>query len=78
MLLQHLCLLVSDPTCYTANIMANLTQGAAALAVSLKTKDKSLKSNGIAGGVTALIGGIMEPPLHGVNMKLKKPFILLQ
>ena len=62
-----------DPICYAANIMANLTQGAAALAVSLKTKDKSLKSNGIAGGVTALIGGIMEPPLYGVNMKLKKP-----
>lgn len=62
-----------DPICYTANILANSTQGAAALAVAIKSKDQSVKSAGISGAATAILGGIMEPALYGVNMPRKTP-----
>lgn len=54
-------------------LVSNICQGAAALAVSLKTKNSDLKQLASSTGVTALLG-ITEPAMYGVNLKLKKPF----
>ena len=53
---------------------SNIAQGAAAFAVSLKTKDKEMKQLASSAGVTAVCG-ITEPAMYGVNLKLKKPLI---
>jgi PTS system beta-glucosides-specific IIC component len=54
-------------------LAANIAQGAAALAVARKTKNKEFKSLANTAGITSLIG-ISEPAMYGVNIKLKKPF----
>ncbi|RFB13669.1 PTS beta-glucoside transporter subunit IIBCA [Bacillus sp. HNG] len=56
-----------------AMLAANLAQGAAALAVSLKAKDKKIKQVAGAAGVSALVAGVTEPALYGVTLKYKKP-----
>ncbi|MEM1504688.1 sucrose-specific PTS transporter subunit IIBC [Domibacillus sp. 8LH] len=54
--------------------MSNVAQGAATLAVFMRTKNKKLKGTASAAGVSALLG-ITEPALFGVNLKLRYPFI---
>lgn len=56
------------------NLPSNIAQGAAALSVAMKTKNKKFRQLAISSGVTALLG-ITEPALFGVNLKLKKPLI---
>lgn len=56
------------------NLPSNIAQGAAALCVAVKTKNKDLKQLAVSSGVTALLG-VTEPALFGVNLRLKKPLI---
>jgi PTS system beta-glucosides-specific IIC component len=53
---------------------AVMGQAGAALAVSILTKDKELKSISMSGSVTAILG-ITEPVLYGVTVPLKRPMI---
>ena len=53
---------------------ANVAQGAAALAVALKTKNKKLKAMAFPAGISAYLG-ITEPAIFGVNVRYKRPFI---
>ena len=53
--------------------MANVAQGAAALAVFFKTRDTKLKGLAGAGGASAVFG-ITEPAIFGVNLRLRWPF----
>lgn len=53
--------------------MANVAQGAAALAVFFKTRDAKLKGLAGAGGLSAVFG-ITEPAIFGVNLRLRWPF----
>ena len=53
--------------------MANVAQGAAALAVFFKTHDAKLKGLAGAGGASAVFG-ITEPAIFGVNLRLRWPF----
>ena len=62
-----------DPIVYTANVVSNVDQGAACLAVALKTKDKNLRSTALSCAVTAIVVGVTEPAMFGVNFKLRKP-----
>ena len=55
-------------------LASNIAQGAAALAVAVKTKNKQLKQIASSSGFTGVMG-ITEPCLYGVNLKLKRPFI---
>ncbi|MGX1829063.1 beta-glucoside-specific PTS transporter subunit IIABC [Paenibacillus taichungensis] len=55
-------------------MMANFAQAGSALGVSLKSKNKQIKSLSASTGVTALMG-ITEPAMYGVNMRFKKPFV---
>ncbi len=53
---------------------ANIAQGAAALAVALKTRDGKLKSMALPSSLSAFMG-ITEPAIFGVNMRFFKPFV---
>lgn len=53
---------------------SNVSQGVAALAVSLRTKDKNMKQIALSSGITGVMG-ITEPTLYGVNLPLKYPLI---
>ncbi|MDY2959026.1 beta-glucoside-specific PTS transporter subunit IIABC [Floccifex sp.] len=64
-----------DPISRTLTLTANMAQGAACIAVGIKTKNRDLKETSFSSAVTALIGGITEPAIYGVTLKLKKPMI---
>lgn len=53
---------------------ANLGQGAATLAVALKTKNAKTKSMALPSAFSAFMG-ITEPAIFGVNLRFFKPFI---
>lgn len=58
----------------TASV-ANVAQGAAALAVGLTTRDEKLKGLSTASGLSACFG-ITEPAIFGVNLRLRWPFYI--
>lgn len=60
-------------TIFPGMLVANVCQGAAALCVSVKSKNSDLKQLAASTGATAVIG-VTEPAMYGVNLKLKKPF----
>ncbi len=63
-----------DTFIYPGQLASNIAQGAAALAVSVKTKNLELKQLASATGITAVCG-ITEPVLFGVTMKIKTNLI---
>ena len=63
-----------DSFIYPGQLASNIAQGAAALALSLKTKNLNLKQMASANGITAVCG-ITEPVLFGVTMKYKTNLI---
>ncbi|WP_439234771.1 beta-glucoside-specific PTS transporter subunit IIABC [Lonepinella koalarum] len=62
-----------DPIVRVIALCSNMSQAAASLAVSIKSKDKELKQVAFSASATAFLGGITEPAMYGVNLKLKKP-----
>ncbi len=64
-----------DPIVVTTMFCSNLAQGAASLAVALRSKDKSVKQIATGAGVSAVVAGVTEPALYGVTMKYKTPLI---
>lgn len=62
-----------DPIIRVVALCSNMSQAAASLAVGLKTKNKQLRALALSSAVTAYLGGITEPAMFGVNLKLKKP-----
>nr|WP_286161328.1 glucose PTS transporter subunit IIA [Clostridium sp. KNHs214] len=62
-----------DPVTRVIALCSNISQAAASLAVSLKTKNKEFRQIAFSSSVTAFLGGITEPAMYGVNLKLKKP-----
>jgi PTS system beta-glucosides-specific IIC component len=61
-----------DTVIYPGMLASNVSQGAAALAVSIKSKDSTIKQLASSAGLTALFG-ITEPALYGVNLRYKTP-----
>ncbi|MGX7262361.1 beta-glucoside-specific PTS transporter subunit IIABC [Enterococcus crotali] len=61
-----------DSVIYPGMLASNLGQGAASLAVGVKSKDPSIKQVAASAGLTGLFG-ITEPALYGVNLKYKTP-----
>ncbi|RDY27029.1 PTS beta-glucoside transporter subunit EIIBCA [Romboutsia weinsteinii] len=53
----------------------NMAQGAASLAVAVKSKNKDLKQTAASCAFSALVAGITEPALYGVTVRLKRPMI---
>ena len=58
-----------------AEFCSNMAQGAAALAVSIKTKNTDLKQTAGSSAFSALVAGITEPALYGITVRLKKPML---
>lgn len=58
-----------------AEFCANMAQGAAALAVSIKSKNSDIKQSAGSSAFSALVAGITEPALYGTNLRFKKPMI---
>ncbi|GEL15141.1 PTS transporter subunit EIIC [Pediococcus cellicola] len=64
----------TEPLVTIANFVSNLDQGAASLAVGLKTHhNEKLRSTAISCAITAILAGVTEPAMFGVNLKLKTP-----
>lgn len=61
-----------DTFVYPANLASNISQGVAAMAVGLKTKNTEVKSLAFSSGLTAVLG-ITEPVLFGINLRFKTP-----
>lgn len=56
-------------------LASNLAQGGAALAVAVKSKNKDFKQIAGSSAFSAIVAGITEPALYGVNVRLKRPMI---
>lgn len=53
---------------------ANVAQGAAALALAIRTKNKKMKSMALPASLSSFLG-ITEPAIFGVNIRFMKPFV---
>lgn len=56
-------------------LCSNMAQGAAALAVSIKSKNKDFKQIAGSSAFSALFAGITEPALYGVTLRLRRPML---
>lgn len=63
-----------DPLMFPATLAGNMAQCGAALAVAVRAKNKSVKSQASSASLTALMG-ITEPALFGVALRFKTPFV---
>lgn len=61
-----------DTIIYPGMLASNVSQGGAALAVALKTKNQEIRQLASSAGITAVCG-ITEPALYGVNLRFKTP-----
>lgn len=62
-----------EPLALVVTFINNVNQGAAAMAVAIKSKNKDLKALATTTGATALIAGVTEPALYGVTLKYRTP-----
>lgn len=60
-----------EQICCPGSLPSNIAQGAASLAVAIRTKSMELKQTAFTSGVTALLG-VTEPALFSVTLKSKK------
>lgn len=70
---QNFATLGYDPLICVASIISNFNQGAACLAVSLKSKEGNLRTTSLSAAVSAIVAGVSEPALFGVTLKYKTP-----
>lgn len=61
-----------DTVIYPGMLASNVSQGAAAIGVGIKSKDNKIKQLAYSAGLTGLFG-ITEPALYGVNLRFKTP-----
>lgn len=61
-----------DTVIYPGMLASNVSQGAASLAVGIKSKNKTVKQLAFSAGLTAIFG-ITEPALYGINLRFKTP-----
>lgn len=54
---------------------SNIAQGGSSFGVAAKTKDTETRSEGIACGISAIVAGVTEPAMYGINMRFMNPMI---
>lgn len=64
-----------EPFLWLCIVISNTNQGVATLVVSLRSKNRELKTNAMSSTITAIVAGVTEPALFGVNLKLRTPLI---
>lgn len=62
-----------DPILRPAYLLHNMSEGGANIGVALKTKDEKLRSQAWSLAVGAIVAGVTEPSLYGINLKYRKP-----
>lgn len=61
-----------DAMVYPNNLVSNIAQGGATLAVAFKSKVSDIKQLSTSSGITAVCG-ITEPALYGINIRFRTP-----
>ncbi len=56
-----------------SNVISNINQGIASIAVGIKTKDSDLRAEALSCGVSAVVAGVTEPAMFGVTIKYRTP-----
>ncbi|MFT4107546.1 MAG: PTS transporter subunit EIIC [Lacrimispora sp.] len=55
-------------------ILHNIAEGGACVGVAIRTKNKKLRSEAVSAAIGAIVSGVSEPAIYGINLRLKKPF----
>lgn len=72
-LMQMISTVKYEPIFFPALIISNIDQGVAALVVAIKNKNTDVKSVGFSTALTAIVAGVTEPAMYGINLKYKTP-----
>ncbi len=72
---NNLALLGYDVVVIVTMMISNTAQGGAAWGVAAKTKDTDTRSEGIACGISAIVAGVTEPAMYGLNLRYGKPMV---
>ena len=56
-------------------ILHNMSEGGSCVGVALRTKNKELRSDALSAAIGAIVSGVSEPAIYGINLRLKRPFI---
>lgn len=72
---NNLALLGYDVIVLVTMFCSNVAQGGAALGVAVKAKDTDTKSEGVASGISAIVAGVTEPAMYGINLKYGTPML---
>ena len=75
LMFQNMATLGFDVVVLVTMFCSNICQGGASLGVAMKTKDTDTKSEGIACAISAIVAGVTEPAMYGINMRFMKPMI---
>ena len=51
----------------------NVSEGGACFGVALRTKNPELRGEAISSGTGAILAGVSEPAIYGINLRLKRP-----
>lgn len=70
-MLQSIAAVGYEQICCPGNLPSNMCQGAASLAVGLRSKNSELKQTALTSGLTAFLG-TTEPALFSVTLKFKR------
>lgn len=54
-------------------ILHNIAEGGACVGVAIRTKNKKLRSEAISAAIGAIVSGVSEPAIYGINLRLRKP-----
>ena len=64
-----------DPMILPSMSISNFNEGAAALGVMLKSKNKNTRATALGAAIPAIVAGVTEPALFGLNLPHKTPLI---
>ena len=56
-------------------VLHNIAEGGACIGVAIRAKDKQLKSDAISAAIGAIVSGVSEPAIYGINLRLRKPLL---
>ena len=75
MCINNFAILGYDVVVIVTMFCSNICQGAASLGAGMKSKDPDTRSEGLACAISAIVAGVTEPAMYGINMRFIKPMI---
>ena len=75
MCLNNMAILGYDVVVIVTMFCSNICQGAASLGAGMKSRDPDTRSEGLACAISAIVAGVTEPAMYGINMRFMKPMI---